>query len=61
LSYWLKEDAMEIPAFLIGAVMVIALASLALHFLFPPSSGKCPMKEVLPQNPLETETKQKEG
>jgi hypothetical protein len=51
---------MEIPAILIGASVVIALASLALHFLFPPSSGKCPMKDVLPPNPLEAETKQKE-
>lgn len=54
---------MEIPAILICAVIVIALASLALHLLFPPtnSSVRCPMKDVLPRDPLETETKQKEG
>jgi hypothetical protein len=57
----LKEYLMEIPAILIGASVVIALASLALHFLFPPSSGQCPMKSALTHNPLEKEPNQKEG
>ncbi len=54
---------MEIPVILISASIAIALASLALHFLFPPanSSKNCPMKDLLPRNTLETETKQKEG
>ncbi len=37
-----------VPALLICAVVLIALASLALHLLFPPSKGKCPIKTVLP-------------
>jgi hypothetical protein len=38
----------SVPAILIGAVVLIALASLALHLLFPPSKRKCPIKTVLP-------------
>ncbi len=36
------------PALLLGAVIVIALATLALHLLFPSTTGKCPIKKIIP-------------
>ncbi len=36
------------PALLLGAVILIALATLALHLLFPPTTGKCPIKKIIP-------------
>lgn len=44
-----------VPVFLIGAAVVIGLATLALHFLFPPASGKCPMKKYPPSTTQDEE------
>lgn len=47
---WLEAGWSEFgfPALLLGAVIVIALATLALHLLFPPTTGKCPIKKNNP-------------
>ncbi|MBI5031070.1 MAG: hypothetical protein HZB51_11120 [Chloroflexi bacterium] len=49
-----------VPALLICATIVIAFASLALHLLFPPSKGKCPIKAVLPVKTSTTDTQSTE-
>jgi len=36
----------EVPALLVGAVLVIALASLILHFLFPPAGDTSPRRDM---------------
>ncbi len=42
-----------IPIVLISAVIIIALATMILHFLFPPSSGKCSVKQIRPPKPAD--------
>ncbi len=50
-------NELGIPALLICATVLIGLASLALHLLFPPSKGKCPIKSTLPtDSPTERES-----
>ncbi len=53
---WLDAGWSEFgfPALLLGAVMVIALATLALHLLFPPATGKCPVKKIIPDEKAES-------
>ena len=46
-----------VPMLLICATVLIGLASMALHLLFPPSKGKCPIKSALPtDSPTERES-----
>ncbi len=47
-------NELGIPALLICATVLLGLASLALHLLFPPSKGTCPIKTVLPANTTDT-------
>ena len=47
-----------IPVILICAAGLIALASLALHLLFPPSNGKCPINPILPTESADTKANQ---
>ena len=37
-----------IPTFLIAAVVVTAIATLVLHFLFPPAKGNCRVRSGMP-------------